>query len=86
MLRKQRIGFVLRVSLTMITYYVVILMNSFRPPRQFCHENGKVTSSTGMAGDADFPDRIIPPFPFALSTATINFQGALEGGRWGNTI
>jgi hypothetical protein len=24
-----------------------------------------------MAGDVDFPGRIIPPFPFALSTPTI---------------
>ena len=43
------------------------------------------TSSAGIAGEVDFPGRIIPPFPFALSTPTTinNFlsnTGDVKGG------
>ena len=83
MLRMRRIGFVLRVSRAMIMYYVEISVNSI--VRQISSEEGEGenTSSAGIEGDADFPGRIIPPFPLALSTATINifFHSATEGGR-----
>lgn len=82
MLRMRRIGFVLRVSRAMIMYYVEISVNS--TVRQILPEEVTGdTSSAGIAGDADFPGRIIPPFPLALSTATINIFSFSNRGRPG---
>lgn len=59
---------VLRVLQEMTGCYVMILRNS---TRQFQSKIISFTSSGGITGpDAALADRIIPPFPFALSMAS----------------
>ena len=70
MLRRRWIGIVLRVLPMMIVYYATILMSSITVNAVLWEGWGGGTSSAGIAGEVDFPGRIMPPFPFALSTPT----------------